>query len=123
MSKLTGIAKIIVQQIMGIDPTALMSYGSRNFIVIGEDIEGYEGGIEFTVNGVHFKGQVRILLNYVDEYEIFFGNYKDKKLVVEKHFEHVLWEDLTERLDYYIEFRDGPRMYTTSDIISPLFDD
>ncbi len=92
------IQQIIISQIQSIDNWALSAYGSKNFYSIGESSE-YQGGLGFSVNGLHHKGEVKILLKWIDVYEIQFLNRSE----IIKQFDDVYCDMLVETLDY-IEF-------------------
>ena len=48
----------------------VFSWGVHNFKSIGESEEG-EGGLEFAVNGFKYQGGVRIVLNWLDTFDIY----------------------------------------------------
>lgn len=114
--EIEGVAKIILEQIICIDKVAMMAWGSSDYIICDSDDE-QEGGIIFTVNGLKFKGQVEIRLQWNDTYTIRFlkGDEEIKKV------ETVYCDQLVEIIDW-IEFGDESRGYTTGDIISSLID-
>jgi len=111
------ISKIIIEQIICLDRSFLMAVGAHNYVLHDSDNQ-QEGGIEFSVNGLHHKGQVEIRLQWDDTYNIRFLK-KDNEI---KKFETVYCDQLIEILDW-IEFGDGDRGYTTGDIIQSLIDD
>ena len=111
------IAKIIIDQILCLDKSALMAWGAHDYIICDSD-DNQEGGIIFTVNGLKFKGQVEIRLQWNDTYTIrFLQNEKEIK-----KSETVYCDQLVEIIDW-IEFGDGPSGYTTGDIINSILDD
>lgn len=63
------IAKIIIDQILCLDKSALMVWGAHDYIICDSD-NTQEGGIIFTVNGLKFKGQVDIRLQWNDSHFI-----------------------------------------------------
>lgn len=72
MSKeLTDVAKIVMSQIMGIDPSAVMVWGARDYITLDSN-DKQEGGMAFIVSGLKLKGQVEIRLQWDDTYTIRF---------------------------------------------------
>jgi hypothetical protein len=92
------IPQIIISQILSLDNLALSAYGSKNFYSIDESSE-YQGGLGFSVNGLHHKGEVKILLKWIDVYEIQFL----KRSEIIKQYDDVYCDMLVEILDY-IEF-------------------
>ena len=76
------IPQIIISQIQSIDNWALSAYGSNNFYSIDESSE-YQGGLGFSVNGLNHKGEVKILLKWIDVYEIqLLNNFSNESLVL-----------------------------------------
>lgn len=67
------IAKTIIQQINYADRSALMAWGAKAFVALPESKE-FQGGVQFKVNGLTFKGWVRVELRWVDDYTISFVN-------------------------------------------------
>lgn len=92
------IPQIIISQIQSLDNWALSAYGSKKFYSIDESSE-YQGGISFTVNGLHHKGEVKILLKWIDVYEIQFLTNSE----IIKQYDGVYCDMLIEVLDF-IEF-------------------
>lgn len=92
------IPQIIISQIQSLDNWALSAYGSKNFYSFGESSE-YQGGLGFSVNGLNHKGVVKILLKWIDVYEIQLLNNSE----IIKQFDDVYCDMLVEILDY-IEF-------------------
>jgi hypothetical protein len=92
------IAQIIIHQINSLDKWALSAYGPTNFYSVQESSE-FPGGLTFSVNGLHHKGQVSILLKWSDVYVIKF--IKNGKSI--REVEEVYCDMLVEILDY-IEF-------------------
>jgi hypothetical protein len=90
------IAQTIREQINYADKWALMAYGSKNYIALRESKE-YQGGLQFSVNGFHHKGIVRIQLKWIDTYTISFLNKKSK---IVKEVEDVYCDMLVDILDY-----------------------
>jgi hypothetical protein len=95
------ISQIIISQIQSLDNWALSAYGSKNFYTIGESSE-YQGGLGFSVNGLNHKGEVKILLKWIDVYEIQFLTNSE----IIKQFDDVYCDMLVDVLDY-IEFGTG----------------
>lgn len=91
-----GIARTIIEQIKYADKWALMAYGSTNFVALPESKE-FQGGVQFQVNGFHFKGTVRIQLKWIDTYTITFIG---KKANVIKEVEDVYCDMLVDILDW-----------------------
>ena len=67
------IAKTIIEQILLLDPTALIRYQASNYRIL-EETKEREGGIEFNVRGSNFTGKVMIELDWLDEYRVTFIN-------------------------------------------------
>ncbi|WP_282125624.1 hypothetical protein [Marinifilum flexuosum] len=110
------VAKIIIDQILCLDKSALMAWGAHDYVVLDSDSK-QEGGIMLTVNGLKFQGQVEIRLQWNDTYTIRFLQ-NDTEI---KRSENVYCDQLIEIIDW-IEFGDGPRGYTTGDIIQSILD-
>ena len=70
------IREILLSQLM-----VVFSWGAHNFKSIGESEDG-EGGLEFQVNGFKHQGGVRIVLNWLDTFDIYLfdnnGNVTEK---------------------------------------------
>lgn len=70
------IREILLTQLM-----VVFSWGAHNFKAIGESEEG-EGALEFKVNGFRHKGGVKIVLNWLDTFDIYLldnnGNVTEK---------------------------------------------
>ena len=70
------IREILLSQLM-----VVFSWGAHNFKALGESEEG-EGGLEFQVNGFRHQGGVRIILNWLDTFDVYLledsGNVKEK---------------------------------------------
>lgn len=62
------IREILLTQLM-----VVFSWGAHNFKAIGESEEG-EGGLEFEVNGFKHTGEVRIMLNWLDLFDVYLLN-------------------------------------------------
>ena len=90
------IAKTILEQIQYADRSALMAWGAQNFAAISESKE-FQGGLQFHVNGFHFKGIVKIQLKWIDTYTITFIN---KRSGIVKEVEDVYCDMLVDVLDY-----------------------
>jgi hypothetical protein len=90
------IAQTIIEQVKYVDKWALMAYGSRNFTALSES-KLYQGGLQFQVNGFHFKGTVRIQLKWIDTYTITFIS---KKCEIVKEVENVYCDTLVDILDW-----------------------
>ena len=70
------IREILLSQLM-----VVFSWGAHNFQSLGESEEG-EGGLLFNVNGFKHQGQVKIMLNWLDTFDIYLldnnGNVTEK---------------------------------------------
>ena len=70
------IREILLSQLM-----VVFSWGAHNFKSIGESEDG-EGGLEFQVNGFKHQGGVRIVLNWLDTFDVYLfdanGNVTEK---------------------------------------------
>ena len=95
-TRIMEIAQTILEQIKYADRSALMAWGANSFCAISETTE-FEGGVSFKVNGLKFKGWVKIGLTYKDDYSIIFIN---KKREVTKITEGVYYDMLVEVIDW-----------------------
>jgi hypothetical protein len=95
-SRTMEIAKTIIEQINYADRSALMAWGANNFCAISNSKE-FEGGVSFKINGLKFKGWVKIGLTYKDDYSVLFIN---KKREVAKTVEGVYCDMLVEVIDW-----------------------
>ena len=62
------IREILLSQLM-----VVFSWGAHNFQSLGESEEG-EGGLLFNVNGFKHQGQVKIMLNWLDLFDVYLLN-------------------------------------------------
>lgn len=78
------IAQTIRQQIMAIDPLALIAWGARDFVNTGD-------GFKFRTSGmVRWKGWVHVKYNEAkDLYDIEFFRIRGVKMTVDKHVKDV----------------------------------
>lgn len=90
------IAKIILGQIKYLDKMALMAWGAKNYVALPKSKE-IQGGLRFKVNGLKFRGWVKIELTYLDEYSISFIN---ENLEIEKVYHGVYCDMLVDIIDY-----------------------
>ncbi len=90
------IAQTILNQIKILDRSALMAWGAKHFVSL-PGCKDYQGGVRFKVNGLTFKGWVKVELNWMDEYTISFIN---KKAEVVKEYEGVYCDMLVNIIDY-----------------------
>lgn len=95
-SRTMEIAQTILEQIKYGDRSALMAWGARNFCAISQTNE-FEGGLVFQVNGLKFRGWIKICLRYVDDYTIFFIN---KKREVVKTVDGAYCDNLVPIIDW-----------------------
>ena len=91
------IREILLTQLM-----VVFSWGAHNFKAIGESEEG-EGGLEFEVNGFKHKGGVRIILNWLDTFDIYLINQDD---TLKEKIENVFVDSLINVIDHAIEKTD-----------------
>lgn len=88
------IREILLSQLM-----VVFSWGARNFKSIGESEEG-EGGLLFNVNGFKHQGQVKIMLNWLDLFDVYLLN---EDGCLKKKIEDVYIDSLIEVIDCAIE--------------------
>lgn len=70
------IAKTILEQIKFSDRSALMAWGAKQYLALGEEKRGERmqlGGVQFSVNGLKFKGKVLVRLMANDTYVVEIG--------------------------------------------------
>lgn len=89
------IAKTIISQINYADRSALLAWGASNFLALQESKE-FQGGVSFKVNGLVFKGEVKIELRWVDDYTVSFV--RNGKTI--KQYECVYCDMLVDIIDY-----------------------
>ncbi|MFM7023915.1 MAG: hypothetical protein ACKOXB_13170 [Flavobacteriales bacterium] len=92
---LSPIAKTIIDQINYNDCCALNAWGASNFSSLLPSKE-FQGGIKFSVDGVEFKGIVKIELRWVDDYLVSF--IRNGRL--QHQVKHVYHEALVDVIDY-----------------------
>lgn len=90
------IAQTIINQIKYLDRSALLAWGAKNYVALPES-KDFQGGLTFKVNGLTFKGWVKVELTWLDEYKVSFIN---KKAEVEKSYEGVYCDMLVDIIDY-----------------------
>lgn len=96
MDRQQEIAETILFQIRSADPYALMAYAATNAQPCSKD-ESYAGGIEFNVNGFNHKGKVKVMLTWMDTYEVHFCDDAGKSV---KTVQDVYFDELVKTLDY-----------------------
>lgn len=103
------IAKTIQQQIMAIGKPIVWSWGAHNYYAVDTknlksdfNIDGM-AALKFCVNGAKFKGFVIVVLNYIDTYDVYFGNYDGSAFVVENTLENVYCDELGYQIDEFVE--------------------
>ena len=90
------IAQTILNQIKFLDKSALMAWGAKNYVALPEP-KNFQGGVRFQVNGLTFKGWVKVELTWLDEYQVSFIN---KKAGVGKSYEGVYCDMLVDIIEY-----------------------
>lgn len=78
------------------DRYALMAWGAKDFISLPES-KNFQGGVRFKVNGLTFKGWVKVELTWMDVYYVSFIN---NKCEVVKQFEDVYCDMLVDIIDW-----------------------
>ena len=91
-----SIANEILRQIKCLDRSALMAWGSSNFLALPESKE-FQGGVRFNVNGLTHKGLVVVELRWMDDYTVSFIN---KKGELVKQVEGVYCDMLVDVIDF-----------------------
>ncbi len=89
------IAKTIVNQINYADRSALLAWGASNFLALPQSKE-FQGGLSFKVNGLVFKGEVKVELRWVDDYTVSFMH----KGNIIKQYQGVYCDMLVDIIDY-----------------------
>ena len=90
------IAKTILNQIKYLDRSALMAWGAKNFVSLPES-KDFQGGVRFKVNGLTFKGWVKVELTWLDEYQVSFIN---RRADVVKQYDGVYCDMLVSIIDW-----------------------
>jgi hypothetical protein len=90
------IALTILNQIKYLDKYALMAWGAKQYVSLSE-CKDFQGGVRFKVNGLTFKGWVKVELTWIDEYKVSFIN---RKAEVVKAYEGVYCDMLVDIIDY-----------------------
>ena len=80
----------------------VFSWGAHNFKAIGESEEG-EGGLEFEVNGFKHAGKVKVVLNWLDLFDVYLINQDD---TLKEKIENVFVDSLINVIDHAIEKTD-----------------
>ena len=94
-NQISAIAQIILDQIQYTDCCALKAWGASEFYSVPVSKE-FQGGLQFTVDGVEFKGTVKIELRWVDDYTIsFIRNGK-----IRHQLKGVYYDMLVDAIDY-----------------------
>ena len=104
------IAGTIQQQLkatVGIE--VVWSWGQNNLLAIGEDtlkswsIDNGLGGLMFTVQGHHHKGQVLVSLNGTDTYDVFICNVANGEFTVVEKSEGMYFDEFGDWIDRKVE--------------------
>ena len=90
------IALTILNQIKYLDKYALMAWGAKQYVSLSE-CKDFQGGVRFKVNGLTFKGWVKVELTWINEYKVSFIN---RKAEVVKAYEGVYCDMLVDIIDY-----------------------
>lgn len=90
-------AQTILSQIRALDFRALMAWGAKDFVNMGD-------GLKFRTSGLTpWKGQVYIKYNYgTDLYEIQFFRVRKAEVKMDKVLEDVYAEDLVRLIDEFV---------------------
>lgn len=91
------IREILLTQLM-----VVFSWGAHNFKAIGESEEG-EGGLMFSVNGFKHAGKVKVVLNWLDLFDVYLINQDD---TLKEKIENVFVDSLINVIDHAIEKTD-----------------
>ena len=102
MSRALEIAKTIQRQIIAQSPTALMSYGAKDYVALNETDKRH-GGFQFRTNGLKHKGLVLINLMFNDTYTIETVKVRKGEVKVCDSYDDVYCDQLIEVLDHMIE--------------------
>ena len=102
------IANTIKRQIMVQSPHALMSYGAKNFVALGETDKRH-AGLQFQTSGFNHKGLVVISLAFNDTYTIETVKIRAGKVKVCDSYDDVYFDQMVEVLDHMIEGREYAR--------------
>lgn len=100
------IAKTILDQIKATDRAALMAWGAKSFISIGEDShEGVAilGGVQFSVNGRKIRGKVIVRLTASDTYTVEVGRVRKMEWKSLCFATDVYCDTLMDTIDGFIE--------------------
>lgn len=92
---LSPIAKKIIDQINYNDCCALKAWSATNFVSLLPSKE-FQGGLKFSVDGLEFKGIVKIELRWVDDYVVSF--IKNGRLL--HQVKNVYHDTLVDVIDY-----------------------
>lgn len=84
---------------MAMGKIKVMSWGSHNFI--GHQINSREGWLKFKVNGHHFQGWVKIILQANDTYTIQFISNNNN---VEEEIDYVYFDQMVDIIDNKVEY-------------------
>lgn len=79
-----------------LDRYAFMAWGAKDFVSLPES-KDFQGGVRFKVNGLTFKGWVKVELTLMDIYSVSFKNIKGE---VVKQFEDVYCDMLVDIIDW-----------------------
>ena len=103
------IAKAIQQQIIAgrtadnkSGHLALDCWGAHQFVGQAENKNDL-GNVTFNVSGLKFKGTVKVRLMFNDEYRVEFWKIRKASVHLEKAYDGVYCEDLTQFIDNYVE--------------------
>ena len=91
------IREILLSQLM-----VVFSWGAHDFESIPESEEG-EGGLIFSVNGFKHAGKVKVVLNWLDLFDIYLINQDD---TLKEKIENVFVDSLINVIDHAIEKTD-----------------
>ena len=95
-----------IREILSTQLMVVFSWGAHNFKALGESEEG-EGGLEFQVNGFKHKGRVRIMLNWLDTFDVYLldnnGNITEKMGDVYVDNLISVVDDMVEKVEGYSE--------------------
>ena len=90
---------LYIRDILLTQLSVVLSWGAHNFQSLGESEEG-EGGLLFNVNGFKHQGQVKIMLNRLDLFDVYLLN---EDGCLKKKIEDVYIDSLIEVIDCAIE--------------------
>jgi hypothetical protein len=110
MTQTQQVATTIRQQLLAFGQMKVWSWGATNWSC-GQLAETKENFLAFKVNGLKFKGIVKVILDWSDTYKVQFIKIEKGSEVIKKEISNVYFDELTDKIDNVVEYTGDDESY------------